>query len=736
MRAILEDPRSGQVSVYETPEPELRAGGILVRTHFSVISAGTERAKLEAGQKSLMGKALQRPDLVQQVIDYARANGVWAAYHKVRSRLDNLSPLGYSCAGIIIATGLGVTEFRPGDRVACGGAGYANHAEVDFIPRNLAVSVPEKVPLEQAALTTIGAIAVQGLRQSQAAFGESVAVIGAGLVGVLTVQLARAAGCRVIAIDADARRAEQAAMLGAQKGLVVGDPQIQDAVREFSPDGVDVVILTAATPSSEPIELAGRITRDRGRIVIVGDVGMGISRRIAYAKELSIVCSRSYGPGRYDPQYEEEGKDYPVGYVRWTERRNMEAFLGFLASGAIDVAPLLEQRYPMEKAAQAYEDLREWRAYTALLEYPAVLPVEPALTPVSKRAERNSISGTLRVGCIGAGGFAREAIFPSLRSAKNVVLESVATASGVAAESARRGFGFARTQTPSALLQDPDIDSVFILSRHDSHVSYVAAAISDNKLVFVEKPLATRRGELEEIRSIYERKKKANGSPFLMVGFNRRFAPLTGQLRSFFSKRREPMMIHVRINAGFLPRDHWTQQKSGGGRIVGELCHFVDWARSLIGVPIERVWAAALPDGWRYSRDNVAVTLSFRDGSLTNLLYLANGDRAVAKEYYEVFCEGGIARLEDFRTLELTRNGKTRCVRAKQDKGHREELERTLKAMITGQESPIPFDQLCEVTEATFAIEEAIAAGSAILLCPTTTVPVAAEKEPGNVLIS
>ncbi len=715
MRAILQDVRTGDVGTYDVPPPELRSGGILVRTAFSTISSGTERATVETSGKSLIGKALARPDLAKQVLAFASTNGIKAAYEKVRMRLDTLSPMGYSCSGIVIGVGEGVTDFQNGDRVACAGGGYANHCEVNWVPRNLAVRVPESVALDAASFTTIGAVAMQGLRQSEVKFGETVAVIGTGLVGLLTIQLARAAGCRVIAIDRDPNRVQKAGSMGAHLSLATSDPRLQVAVHDFSRYGADAAIVAAAAPSAEPLELASQILRDRGRIVVVGSVGMGVSRPNMYNKELTLSMSRSYGPGRYDPRYEEAGNDYPVGYVRWTERRNMEAFLDCLALPSIDVTPLLERRYSIDEGRQAYEVLKSHDAYTVILEYSngsEVLERAPSevLTPRARPSER------LQVGCIGAGGFARSYILPNLKSADRVSLEAIATASGVTAESARRSFGFARTETPSELLSNSQLDAVFIASRHYSHAPYVREALLRGKMVFVEKPLAVDRQQLESVRQAYREATDKQSSPFLMIGFNRRFAPATEKIRGFFANRQEPMVIHVRVNAGFLPLSHWTQQAAEGGRITGELCHFVDWARHMVGFPIRTVSAVALPDGSRYNRDNVSATLIFADGSIANLLYLANGDPAVPKEHFEVFCEGAIARLEDFELLQMVRSGKTERIKAARDKGHRRELQLTLQAMLSGAEAPIPFAQIIEVTETTFAIAEAIAAAQPVSL--------------------
>jgi predicted dehydrogenase/threonine dehydrogenase-like Zn-dependent dehydrogenase len=715
MKAVLEDMRSGKVMACEVPPPELRPGGILVRTAFSAISSGTERVKLEAGEKSLMGKAMARPDLVRQVMDFARNEGIKAAYQRVQSRLDSLSPLGYSCSGVVMAAGEGVQEFQPGDHVACGGGGYANHSAINFVPKNLAVKLPDSVGLDVAALTTIGAIAIQGLRQSDLRFGESVAVIGAGLVGVLTIQLAKAAGCRVIAMDLDPGRVEHAVKFGADLGLLSGDPRTPVAVKEFTYFGPDAVIITAATPSMEPIELAAAIARDRGRIVVVGDVGLGVSRPNVYLKELSVSLSRSYGPGRYDVDYEENGIDYPVGYVRWTERRNMQAFVQFLATRSINVMPLIEKRFPVEQAGDAYSTIRESGSYTALIDYAVSEPATTsAVVPMIVRQTR--LSGEFKIGCIGAGGFAKNIIFPALRTRRGVVLESVATASGIGAQSARKSFGFSKAQNPGDLLQDVGTDGVFILSRHDSHSRYVIAALTNHKAVFVEKPLAVTQDQLEEIRCAHEAAKEQGHAPFLMIGFNRRFAPLTEKLQGFFMKRSEPMMINVRVNAGYLPLDHWTQRKQDGGRIVGEFCHFVDWARAVVNQPIRTVSAHALPDGSRYNRDNISATLSFLDGSIANLIYVANGDKSVPKEYFEVFGEGGVGIIDDFCTLELSREGKTTTIKSRRDKGHSREVELTVEAMRNGGPSPIAFEQLVEVTKACFAVHQAIASGQPVWL--------------------
>jgi predicted dehydrogenase/threonine dehydrogenase-like Zn-dependent dehydrogenase len=712
MLALMSDRKSGEVSAYDVPAPELRPGGILVRTQYSAISAGTERATLELSSKSLLAKAKARPDLVKQVIEYARQNGVKAAYEKVHAKLDTLTTLGYSCAGEVISVADGVHEFRAGDRVACAGGTYANHAEINFVPRNLAVRIPPQVSSAAAALTTIGAIAMQGVRQAEAGIGETVAVIGAGLVGVLTMQILRAAGCRVVAIDLSPQRVKRAADFGAHLAVAADDPTLASTIKEFSRYGVDAAILTAATDSAEPAEMAARILRDRGRIIVVGTVGMGVSRSNMYMKELSLTLSRSYGPGRYDPQYEEGGIDYPLGYVRWTERRNMEAFLDLLAAGQIDVTSLLEHRYPIEEGAKAFADLKNG-LYTSILEYNGASAVSQKSMP-AVAAARPRIGDEVRIGCIGAGSFASSVIFPNLQSIKGVRLQSVGTPSGAGATSAQRAFKFRTAQQPSEVLNDPNVDAVFVVTRHDNHATLTAQALLAGRPVFVEKPLAVNREQLAQLQEVYAAQLEASRAPFVMVGFNRRFAPFTEKIRQFFSGRREPMMIHVRVNAGFMPHDHWIQAQ--GGRIVGEFCHFVDWARSVTGSPIQSVTASGLPNSTPFAADNVAVTLKFADGSVANLLYLANGDRSIPKEFFEVFCQGAIARLDDFRTLELARNGKIQKFKSLQDKGHRRELQLTIEAIRDGKPSPISFEELVEVTETTFLVDQAIATREVIQL--------------------
>ena len=587
-----------------------------MRTAFSAISAGTEKATVEAGRKSILGKAMARPDLVKQVLEYAQSNGIKAARQKVQARLETLSALGYSCSGFVLEVGAGVNGFQPGDRVACAGSGYASHCEINFVPANLAVRVPDNVDLEAASLTTLGAIAVQGVRQANVTFGETVAVIGVGLVGVLAIQVLRAAGCRVVAIDLSRDRAAKAVSLGAHLGLCTGDPGLESAIATFSRYGVDAALITAATKSADPLELAAKLLRDRGRISVIGDVGMGVSRANMYRKEITLAMSRSYGPGRYDPRYEEGGQDYPIGFVRWTEKRNMEAFLDLLSSGALQVKPLLAHHFPVEEGEKAYAAV-EAGAYTGIIDYHAPGDRRPTVKPsLPVHAVQARPKGKLRVGCIGAGGFARGIIFPHLRSSAGLVLESVASSTGAAAASARTGFGFTIAESPSELLANPNLDAVFILTRHNSHAAYVEGALERGKCVFVEKPLAINREQLEMVQAAYAKALAENRSPFLMVGFNRRFSPFTEKLKSFFAGRTEPMLVHIRCNAGSSPEAVGFRTR----RMVAGLlasCVISSIGRVLSWVPLCKQ-SPPLPCR---TRDAIAVTMSRSSSALRTDLW-------------------------------------------------------------------------------------------------------------------
>ncbi len=715
MKQLLQNLRDGKTIVKEVPVPSPRPGMALVKVSASLVSAGTERMVVEFAEKSLLGKARSRPDLVRQVWDKVQREGILPTLQATFNRLDSPMPLGYSSAGTILGLGAGMEGFQLGQRVACAGGGYAVHAEYNLIPRNLLTPLPPQVNFDSAAFTTLGAIALHGFRLAEPQLGENVAVIGLGLLGLMTIQMAAAAGCRVWGMDTNPQRVALAEQFGIQACL---RQNAEDSAQAFTAHrGFDSVIICADTPSTDPVQLAGSIARDRARIVATGAVGLTFPRKIYYEKELSFINSRSYGPGRYDPAYEENGRDYPLGYVRWTEGRNFEAVVSLLASGKLQVEPLITHRFPIPQAAQAYEVItgkNKEPFLGVLLTYPSAeaqdagkkLSLSPAVSPTG---ESSPGAATLTLGVLGAGLYANATLLPALRRIKAAQPVGIASSGGLHAEHSGRKFGFRYAcSEEDQILQDPHINTILILTRHDSHAELVIRALQAGKHVFVEKPLALNSEQLSAIREQLER----TGDGLLMTGFNRRFAPLAQEMKAFFAHRTEPLHLHYRINAGYLPLNHWTQDpQQGGGRIIGEGCHFVDFLTYLTGALPVSVRAQALPDGGKYREDNVSLTLTFADGSLGVIDYLANGDKSSPKERVEVFGGGAIAALDDFRGLETTRNGKRNSLRRMgQDKGHFNEMQALVRAVAEGQ-PPIPYPQMFAVTQATFAAVESLRRG-------------------------
>ncbi len=712
MKQLLQNMRDGKTVVEEVPVPTPRRGQALVRVAASLVSAGTERMVVSFAEKSLVGKARSRPDLVRQVLDKARREGLLTTVRAAFNRLDQPMALGYSSAGTIVALGEGMDGFQVGQRVACAGGGYAVHAEYNLVPRNLLTPLPEEVDFEAAAFTTLGAIALHGFRLAEPQVGERVAVIGLGLLGLLTVQIAAAAGCRVLGIDTNSQRVA----LAGQFGLPACARELaEERAQAFTAGlGFDSVIICADTTANDPVELAGAIARDRARVVATGAVGLTFPRKVYFEKELSFVNSRSYGPGRYDAAYEEEGQDYPIGYVRWTEGRNFTAVVELMQSGKLDVAPLITHRFPIEQAASAYEVITGKAGEPflgVLLAYPQddVAPASRVTFPVQRAAP----SAGVKLGVLGAGLYANATLLPVIQKIKEVELVGIASAGGLHAQHAARKFGFAyAASSDEEVLNDPQVNTVAILTRHDSHADLVVRGLQAGKHVFVEKPLAL---DEEQLSAIVDQLRQAQGN-ILLAGFNRRFAPLAHDLQAFLSQRSEALHAHFRVNAGHIPLSHWVHDPAqGGGRIIGEACHFVDLLTFLVGQPPASVYAAALPDGGRYSRDNVSMTFTFPDGSLGVVDYLANGDRSLPKERLEVFCGGRVAMLDDFRSLELVRDGK-RTVRrlSAQDKGWRDEWQAFSAAITQGGQPPIPYEQLVGVTRATFAAVESLRVGGLV----------------------
>jgi polar amino acid transport system substrate-binding protein len=699
MLQLIQNLRSGEMQLLETPMPALGEGSVLVRCAYSLISAGTEGKRVYDARLGYVAKARARKKEVNQILQSIRVNGLQTTYRLVSNKLDTPAPMGYSCAGEVVAVGASVRHLRVGDKAACGG-GEAAHAEMVAAPMNLCVRVPDGAPLEQAAFTTIGAIAMQGVRQADLRLGESCAVIGLGLVGQLTMQILQAAGVRTIGIDIEARAVELASALGANLALVRSAEHIEASVVDFSAGfGVDAVIIAAGAVSLDPIELAGRLCRQKGRVVVVGSVPTGFSREQYYRKELELRMSCSYGPGRYDDRYEQKGIDYPIGYVRWTENRNLAAFVQLLADGKLHLDRLITHRFPFEQAPHAYDLILQKQEFFVgvLLEYDTAKPLAPRLAPRNGHLPK---SDQPKIGLIGAGSFAQNVLLPFLRERGELI--GVATAHGHTARHVADKYGFSySTCDADQVLDDPAINTVFIATRHNLHAPLALAALQKGKHVFVEKPLCMNEAELEDIRRAYE----AAGRR-LLVGFNRRFAPFIQQIKSRFPGHL-PKAIAYRINAGAVASDHWVHDPHiGGGRIIGEVCHFVDLAQFLAGAAPVSVSACAL-DSRLNLQDTVVVNLSFANGSAAAISYFSNGSKQLGKEHLEVFCAGQAVIIDDFRELRVFGAKQTRR-RARPDKGHQQEVAAFLDSIKTGGPSPIPFQEIYDSTLATFKILDSL----------------------------
>jgi predicted dehydrogenase/threonine dehydrogenase-like Zn-dependent dehydrogenase len=720
MKQLVQSMRTGAVGVLDVPAPQLRGPGVLVQTAVSLISAGTERATSEFAKASLVDKARSRPDLVKQVLDKVRRDGLAATVEGIFERLDRPAAPGYAAAGTVMAVATDVTELNVGDRVACAGASYATHAEVNYIPRNLVVPIPrrasgESVGFDEAAFTTLGAIALHGVRLGTPQLGDCAVVIGLGVIGLLAVQILRAHGCRVVGVDLDPARCDLSRTLGADRGI--GPGEAAEAVAAWTRRlGADLVVVAAAADRSDPAVLAAELAREKGRIVAIGATGLDLPRRTLYQKELSVVVSRSYGPGRYDPEFEERGRHYPLAHVRWTERENMRAFLELVADDRVNVRPLISHRFDIEDGERAYATLESGPTLGILLDYAresAHVAVDSTSTrtptrPVSA-ADGPARSGRPRISAIGAGNFARGVLFPLLRRTERATLGTIVTSTGLSARAAADKFGFARCSTSAEdIWTDDDADAVVIATRHDSHTRLVIAALEAGKAVFVEKPLCTTPADLASIVDASARLEAAGQPPFLMVGFNRRFAPAVQAVRARMSTADAPVSIVYRINAGRVPPTSWmADHGEGGGRIVGEVCHFVDACAYLAGSPVTEVSAMRSAAG----EEDVVVTLRMQNGSVATIAYLIDGSARLPKERIEVFAGGQSAVIDDFRRVGFNGGG-TRSlwsrVLGRQDKGHRAELAAFVDAVAQRRPSPVPLASAVNSTRATFAIRQSI----------------------------
>jgi predicted dehydrogenase/threonine dehydrogenase-like Zn-dependent dehydrogenase len=722
MKQILQDINSGDLFLKDVPSPAPHPNTVKVRTAASLISAGTEKSMIELGEKSMLGMARARPDLVKQVINKAQREGWWKTFQTVQSKLDEPRPLGYSAAGIIEDVGENVTGFSVGDRVAVAGAGYANHAEVNVVPKNLVASIPGSVPFAEAAYTTVASIALQGIRLAEPQLGERVAVIGLGLVGLLAAQMLRANGCRVLGIDLDAQKVEAGRQLGIDAGCVSTEESPESVADRFSKGrGVDHTIITAATSSNDPIELAGEITRSNGEVVAVGNVGMDVPRDVYYEKELSLHVSRSYGPGRYDPSYEEGGVDYPFEYVRWTEQRNMEAVLDLMAQDKLDVEALTTHQFEFDDALGAYDLIRNGsEPYIGILLQYDVEKEQPTVIRTSN-ASHGVSRDKLRIGFVGAGNYASRFLLPHVQDDDQAELVGLVTATGPSAEKKADKFGFRYCTTGAeAVFSDEDIDAVFVATRHSTHAEYTVQALQAGKHVFVEKPMVVDPDQLEAVQGAYE-EANAKQPTGLMVGLNRRFAPMVGDLKEAVPSD-APLQMIYRVNSGAIPTDSWLHRpEEGGGMLVGEMVHFIDLMQYVCGERPRRVYAESmqLSTSTLADNDNASITVSFDGGSVGTLCYNTVGDDAASKERFEVYGEGTVARLDDFRQLETANNGSTSSSSAwNQDKGQAGEMKRTVRSFREQGRAPIPFDQLVAGMQAVFAARKSVRDGEPIEVSP------------------
>lgn len=727
MKQILQNLANGATELTDAPCPRLQPGHLLIRTIRSLVSAGTERMLVEFGKANLLEKARQQPDKVRMVLDKIKTDGLLPTLDAVRSKLDQPLPLGYCNVGVVLEVGAGVDGFSIGQRVASNG----KHAEVVCVPKNLCARVPDKVSDDAAAFAVLAAIGLQGVRLAQPTLGETFVVTGLGLIGLITVQILRAHGCRVLGLDYDAAKLELACRLGAETvDLGKGEDPLSAAHSFSRGRGVDGVLITAATRSNEPVSQAAKMCRKRGRIILVGVTGLELSRADFYEKELTFQVSCSYGPGRYDAAYEDRGQDYPIGFVRWTEQRNFEAVLDMLAMGSLDVTPLISHRYAIEDAGAAYELLSSNQlSLGILLEYP-----EPESKTDSElrrshiqlaAATAIAAAGAPVVGFIGAGNYAGRILIPAFQKA-DVVLRTVATSSGVSALQYGKRYGFQEASTDTeGLVRDSRINTIVIATRHNTHARFVCEALTAGKHVFVEKPLCLTLEELAMIEQNYlaaaagapspqtgDNATFNKSAPLLMVGFNRRFAPHIVKIKDLLASVKEPKAFIMTVNAGMITADNWVQDpRVGGGRIVGEACHFVDLLRFLANAPIVAFKVTPLGSSLEavYPNDKVNISLQFADGSCGTIHYLANGHKSFPKERLEVFCVGRVLQLDNFRKLRGYGWPKFRTLNLwRQDKGQNACVAAFVKAVRNGGSSPIPFEQLLEVSRV--SIELSIAA--------------------------
>jgi len=701
MKQVIQNYKTGELTIEDVPIPAIQSRGILVKNHFSLVSAGTERSMIEFGKKSLVGKAKARPKLVKQVIEKIKTDGLVATYKSAMGKLGEPVPLGYSSAGEVIEVGSNVKDFKKGDKVACAGAGYASHAEVVCVPENLAVKLSESVDLKEASFITLGAIAMQGIRRCELSPGEKIAVIGLGLLGQITVQLLKAFGMPVLGMDVNPKKIEEAKKYGMDEGVLIGANNVIEVAMKFSDgNGVDAVIITASTESSEPLEVAGSICRERGRVTSVGLTGMEIPRSIYYERELDFRLSRSYGPGRYDKNYEEKGLDYPIGFVRWTEKRNMTEFIRLLSEKKINLAPMITHIFKIDEALKAYELITKnpnKEDFTGVvIQYDVEKKTEKKIF-LRKTKDFEKKENVISAGIIGGGNFARGVLIPAIKSVKDISLDAVADSEGRIADFIGKKYGCKYTTSDyKDILQDENIDMVVITTPHNLHAGMAIEALKENKNVHLEKPAAMNE---EELKELMDTAKSSKGR--LMLGYNRRFSPEALRIKQAFANRNTPLMVYYRINAGMIPKEHWVQDPQiGGGRIIGEVCHFIDLIQFIAGSNPVKVYASSIKGKENViEEDNINILIDFEDGSKGNILYTSLGSKSFPKESVEVFGD---------RKVETINNFKTGKFGSRQDKGHRGEFIEFVKSIKEGKPSPISLESIYYTTLTTFKIRESL----------------------------
>ncbi len=713
MKQITQNFKTGAVELEDVPVPALKPKGIRVQNVFSLISSGTDKKFIDLAKMSYLRKARERPDLVKQVVYKIKNEGLWNTYKNVLRKIGTPIPLGYSAVGRVMEIGTGIDDVQNGDYVACAGAGYANHAEVNYIPQNLYVKIGREDKLDELAFTTIGTIALQGVRQAEVRLGETVAVIGLGLVGQITAQILKVSGCRVIGLDIDATKINLAVGNGLEAGVVLGNHDPVSIVKEFTKGhGADKIIITASTKENDPVEVAAAIAGDRATVVMVGVTGMNLPRKPYYEKELTFKFSRSYGPGRYDSQYEEKGIDYPIGYVRWTERRNMEEFVRLVEHDLIDIKSLITHRFRLAEAPQAYrlitENPNHERFLGVLLQYDFPQKIETKIRFPQAGPEK-SATHAIGVGLIGAGSFAQTVIMPEFQKISGISLNGVCSAQGVHATSLAKKFGFQyATGDYQEILDDPQINLVIIAATHNLHYPMVRDAILKDKDVYVEKPLCLNESELESLVQLMKEQPRRS----LLVGFNRRFSRHIQRIKAYFLQNQGPCIINYRVNAGNIPRGHWINDPEiGGGRIIGEVCHFVDLAQYITGAKPIQVYTRKMSANQSHiiNEDNICSIITYDNGSLATITYTSVGDKAYPKEQLEIFFNGTVITCDNFTKTQIWSGGRNATLKTPgMDKGFGPLYSNYVSFLQGNAPIPISLEDMFTNTLTTFKVRESL----------------------------